>query len=878
MKALAAVLTLVFAADILAQAPAPAPSKPEAQKPAQADRLRKLTKRERAAKISKLELRHQDFLSDVEPILLGTELDTFLTLETDAQRDAFIEDFWNRRDAYAGTTGRAFKETYYQRLEIAKEQFRYVTSDRARMFLVQGPPSEVLRTECLRVLQPIEIWKYSQIPGIGSGVYLLFYKPRHQGDYKLWSALGGTMALAELAAEESAAFSAAESQAARRAIDQSMSPYSYISRIQLECKDGNEIMRAITSMVQSRVDLMKLFEPPQLNTEDVKKMLRSVVLANPDAPKLNAEFSVRYPTKDGSRTDVQMMLLVPRAEVTPSEVANAEVYTIDVVGEVLKNGGLWEKYRYRFDFPGDFQGDKFPIVIDRLLRPADYVSRIKVVDANTGAEAVVESNLTVPEIFVPEPVDPPLQVASTQPPPVPGKSVSEIKKEFDVQETRLRIIPPDDDIVSGIQTIETMVTGNAIKGVEFWLDGKKIAVRRAPPYSLDLDFGIVPHTRRIRAVALDERNEPLTGDDIVVNTGTDPFRVRITSPRVAPHLVGEARVEMDVHIPDGEELEALELFWNTTRLATLFDAPFVQTVNVPDSVGGIGYLRAVATLKDSTLPPVEDVVMINTPAYMEELNVHLVELPTTVLVNGKPSNNLGEKAFKVTDEGKPVSLAKFEYVKNLPLSLGLAIDTSGSMQPRMDEAQKAGAQFFEKIMRRGDKAFLVAFDTNPNMVQKWSTRVADMHAGLAKLRAEEQTSLYDAIVYSLYNFQGIRGQKALVLISDGKDTSSKFSFDQALEYARRAAVPIYAIGIGIRGNEIDVRYKLQKLSQETGGSVYYIEEARELQKTYDQIQEELRSQYILGFYPAPDVKPGKWREVNVQVTEGKAKTIRGYFP
>jgi Ca-activated chloride channel family protein len=572
-----------------------------------------------------------------------------------------------------------------------------------------------------------------------------------------------------------------------------------------------------------------------------------------------------------------MMLLVPRAEITPAEVSGAEVYTIDVVGEVLRNGALFEKYRYRFDFPGDFKGEKLPIVVDRLLRPADYLSRIKVVDANTGAEVIVESPLSVPEIFIPEPVEP-VKVASSMPPVVENKSVSDIKKELDPREVKLRIIPPDDDIVAGVQTIATIATGNAIKGVEFWLDGKKIAVRRAPPFSLDLDFGIVPQTRHIRAVALDAKNEPLTGDDIVVNTGTDPFRLRITSPRIAPNLTGPTRVEMDVHVPDGEELASLELYWNNLRLATLYDGPFVQTVDIPET-DGVGYLRAVATLKDDTLPPIEDVVMINTPAYMEELNVHLVELPTTVEINGKPANHLTEKSFKVTDEGKLVSLAKFEYVKNLPLSLGLAIDTSASMRPRMEEAQKAGAQFFENVMRRGDKAFLVAFDTAPQIVQKWSTRVGDMHAGLAKLRPEETTALYDAVVYALYNFQGIRGQKALIVISDGKDTASKFSFEQALEYARRSAVPIYTIGIGIRANEVDVRYKLATLSKDTGGSVFYIEAARELQRVYDDIQEELRSQYILGFYPPADVKTGgKWREINVQVTEGKARTIRGYFP
>jgi len=182
-------------------------------------------------------------------------------------------------------------------------------------------------------------------------------------------------------------------------------------------------------------------------------------------------------------------------------------------------------------------------------------------------------------------------------------------------------------------------------------------------------------------------------------------------------------------------------------------------------------------------------------------------------------------------------------------------------------------------MKKGDKAFLIAFDREAQMVQRWSTKVADVHAGLAKLRAEETTALYDAIVHALYNFHGIRGQKALVLISDGRDTASKFTYEQAIEYARRAAVPIYAIGIGIRANDVDVRYKLSRLSSETGGSAYYIEQARDLQRVYDEIQTELRSQYILGFYPAPDVKPGgKWREVEVHVSEGKVKTIKGYFP
>jgi Ca-activated chloride channel family protein len=165
------------------------------------------------------------------------------------------------------------------------------------------------------------------------------------------------------------------------------------------------------------------------------------------------------------------------------------------------------------------------------------------------------------------------------------------------------------------------------------------------------------------------------------------------------------------------------------------------------------------------------------------------------------------------------------------------------------------------------------------MMQKWSADLPTLQSGLARLRSEESTALYDAVVYSLYNFLGVKGQKALVLLTDGKDTVSKFSYEQALEYAQRAAVPIYAIGVGIRVAELDVKSKLNRLCSETGGSSYYIDNATELGKIYTDIQNELRSQYVLGFYPGADVKNGsKWREVSVQVADGKVKTIRGYYP
>jgi len=816
--------------------------------PLLADEIKPLSRSERKERTAKLSERHRQFLADVEPIASTAERDTFLRLETDPQRDVFIEDFWRRRDIASGTTGHAARDDYYERLEYVREKFEQVMSDRGRVYLLHGVPGALIDINCPRYFVPIQVWYYPHIEGLGSDVRLLFFKRRNDSMFRLWNPrLDGTKELMSDDIEATGRFP---------------------QNLQIDCRDGEILAGAIAYMsVNGDRTVMKIYNAPPVNEEDVNRVLRSSVIADPKASKLNAEIAVAYPSSDGQKTDAQLTILVPRAQLKTTSVNDVAVYTIDVVGEVLRDGKMWEKYRYRFDFPGDVQDEKLPVIIDRPLRPAAYTSRVKVTDTSTNAQIILETPLTVPEM-----------TATAPKPTEETTALATIREDMQSSRARLRIVPLPEDVISGLQTIQTLVSGSGIASVEFWLDGKKVATRRSPPYKLDLDFGTVPRSRRIRVVALDSHGQAITGDEVVVNTGTDPFRVRIASPRVAPRLSGPTKVEIDVRVPEGKELGGVELYWNETRIATMFDPPFVQTVNIPSSEG-VGYLRAVAMLKDPDVDPVEDVVMVNTPEYMATVDVHLVELPTTVLRNGKPVNDLGETAFKVLDEGQPVKISKFEHVKDLPLSIGMAVDTSGSMDERMSTARDAGAAFFQNVLRKGDKAFLVAFDSQPHIVQRWSPELKEIYSGLAKMRAEESTALYDAVVYSLYNFLGVKGQKALVLVTDGKDTVSKFTYEQALEYAQRAAVPIYTIGIGIRGIDVDTKSKLNRLATETGGSPYYIENVADLTKIYSDIQNELRSQYVLGFYPAADVKPGgNWRELTVQVAEGKVKTIRGYYP
>ncbi len=819
--------------------------------PLLADEPKPLSRRERKDKVAELKDAYRQFLIEVEPIITTAERDTFLRLDTDPQRETFISDFWRRRDIAAGTTNDSYRKEYYVRLEVVKNDFGQISSDRGKMYLVHGEPAQIVTvTNCTNVLQPVQVWGYPYLQGFGRDVLILFYIPRNQRDYKLWRPIHGT-GIDELRSGD----------LMRRSADGDGVSSQAILR---DCRDGEFILAALNQMSQNESKILRIFEPPPMNEEDVDRILRSVVLTDPKAPKLTAQATVVYPSGDGTKTDAQIQIIVPRAQLKTTTAGTSSVYTIDVVGEVLRDEKMWERYRYRFDFPGDIQDENLPIVIDRMLRPATYKSRVKLTDPVTGAQIVLENDLVVPEVAKAQTAE--------------GTTLKTIAEDLQSTRATLKIMPINEGVVSGLQTINTMISGSGIKAVEFWLDGKKVATRRAPPYTLDLDFGTVPRARRIRVVALDAHDQLITGDEVVVNTGNDPFRVRIVSPRVAPKLSGPTRVEVEVRVPDGKQLGAVELYWNEQRVATMYDPPFVQTVHIP-SKDGVGYLRAVAMLKEEGVDPSEDVVLVNAPDYMETVNVHLVELPTTVLRDGKPVQGLTETAFKVLDEGQPVKISKFEHVKDLSLSIGMAVDTSGSMEDKMAEARNAGAAFFQNVLRKTDKAFVVAFDSQPHLVQKWSNDMSQIHSGLAKLRPEQSTALFDAIVYSLYNFQGVKGQKALVLLTDGRDTASKFTFQQALEYAQRAAVPIYAIALGIRTADLDARSKLNKITAETGGSVYYIETADQLQKIYDDIQNELRSQYVLGFYPAPEVKAGSnWRQVTVQVAEGKAKTIRGYFP
>jgi Ca-activated chloride channel family protein len=300
----------------------------------------------------------------------------------------------------------------------------------------------------------------------------------------------------------------------------------------------------------------------------------------------------------------------------------------------------------------------------------------------------------------------------------------------------------------------------------------------------------------------------------------------------------------------------------------------------------VGYVRVVALLDDGSLT--EDVLFMNGPEAGERLDVSLVELYVVVTdEDGRPVRGLGREAFRVKENGQPQSIATFSDAADLPLTLGMTIDSSASMFVKMPRIQRAATRFLRSTFGEHDRAFVVDFDTTPRLVRGTTGDLDRLQNSIYNLEADGRTALWEAVVYSLVQLQGVRGRKALVVFSDGADEDDQFPFRTAMRIAKEMGVPIYLIlmrkapeqgpALGLLSRSFQSRS--ERLTKATGGRVFYAKEYDDLGDVYAEIERELRSQYLLGYYPDNTSTESGWRDVEVDV-EGRGLTPRtssGYW-
>ena len=268
--------------------------------------------------------------------------------------------------------------------------------------------------------------------------------------------------------------------------------------------------------------------------------------------------------------------------------------------------------------------------------------------------------------------------------------------------------------------------------------------------------------------------------------------------------------------------------------------------------------------------------------------IELVSLNVTVTDGAKYVTGLTQDDFEVFEDGSKQTLSFFSAVQS-PIALAILLDTSNSMEEKLATAQEAATGFVRR-MKKDDVIEVIEFNSQVRVPQPFTNDVNALERAIRATSVNGSTSLYNAVYVSLRSLKDERAKnaeeirrQAIVVLSDGDDTSSVIEYDDVLDLAKRSETAIYAIGLrqqeSGRGKFKEAEFVLRQLSQETGGRVFFPTSVAELPKIYQQISDELATQYTMAYSSKNPMHNGAWRRLDVRVNkEGlTARTRRGYY-
>jgi Ca-activated chloride channel family protein len=823
--------------------------------------------------------RYQRWLEDVGLLIGPVERDAFLGIAVDYQRDHFIRRFWQVRDPFPQTAVNEFQKSWEQRAESARELFGGLEGDGPRMLLFLGDPARRERLLCTEVMEALDVWYYPDGSDRIAGYFTVVFTGNRMGErfvnYRLWQPSFGLRQLVN-----------ATHASAARAGEALLGSDPALARFILaECVRGDDILSALSTAL----DAAKLERfLPRPSEEWVAAFQARSTDVPEDAEPLAGELAVSFPGRHQSRTVVQGIVAVPRDAATASS-EGPPFYNLLLDGEVLRQGRLFDTFRYRFDFPAGHTAEVLPLVAQRYLRPGDYQLIVKVEDVHSRRVFRQVLDLTVP-VYDPTVVDNAvvrdavtadavtLAVAATPRTLDVPRLLEEGNRSISTGDHAIEILPLSGTLLVGKVRVTARASGEGIVRVAFELNGVAQMRKARPPYSVELDLGARPRIHTLRAVALDAGDRLLAVDEVMINSGPQRFAVRLIEPQPGKRYTHSVRVHAEVEVPEGDRLDRVELFLNETPKATLYQPPFEQPLLL-EEVGDFAYVRAIAYLADGN--STEEVVVINAPDVQDVTRVNFVELYTSVVTKkGEFVDDLAREEVKVLEDGEAQEIRRFEKVSDLPITAGLMIDTSTSMADSLRDVRRAAHRFLTDVLAPRDRAAVMTFNDAPRLVVRFTSDTEVLAGGLAGLVAEGETALYDSVIFALHYLSGGSGKRAIVLLTDGEDSSSTYSFEDAIEFARHTGVSIYLIGLGLPSDP-QARSQVRMLATETGGETYFIDRVAQLTKVYESIQQELRSQYLIAYQSSRPARAGDdFRRVEVVVDRKgvEAKTLRGYYP
>lgn len=455
----------------------------------------------------------------------------------------------------------------------------------------------------------------------------------------------------------------------------------------------------------------------------------------------------------------------------------------------------------------------------------------------------------------------------------------------------IRIVPPRRPyrgLVSGPVQIQTLIIDPLVRSVEFRLDGARVKQSGKPPFAarIRLDDPPRPQTLEVRAYTSAGR---LAGTDrVVLNRPDSPFEVRIAGMRSAGSAEPPAlRVAANVSVPRTATLERVTFYRSDHPVATLDDLDpganrgEARVIPVDTLIEGISpgdFVRVTAQLADGR--QMEDAELLQGAEHRSEIDVQLVQLQLLVVDRkGKPVGNLTADDFEIRENRVWHPAENLHISDDVPLVLGVAIDSSESMHFVWRQLHTVVRAFLEGALAEEDRAFLVDFDHTVRPLQALTGSQPLLRARLHRLLAQGGTALNDGILFSLLQFRAEPGRRALVVVTDGDDLHSRTKRAQVADFAERMGVPIYFIALGWS----DPRSPLiKRLSQQTGGRLFRIHPgqsrkvlAREMQAVFDRIRDDLRHQVVVTYYS--DRPPGADLEPDVRTTR-RGLTVKSVLP
>ena len=402
--------------------------------------------------------------------------------------------------------------------------------------------------------------------------------------------------------------------------------------------------------------------------------------------------------------------------------------------------------------------------------------------------------------------------------------------------------------------------------VNVTVDGQKVATNLLAPYHLNVDFGPTPLQHKISITAISPKGKRAQWTE-TINQGNLPLTVKVTQ-------VGARTFEVETTSPKEDPIALVQLWDDGQAIASVTAPPY--RFKVPDSLLAGGFVQVTA--KTESGEEAADFWSAAGSIVGEELQIRTIPIFVSVVDrNGNTLDDVDRSQFRIIDNESEGKIVEFGKAFDQPISIALLLDASASMTHSMKHVSKAAADFVEKALKEGDRCSVTAIQDVPRRKQPLTADREGIAKAVTGIVPDGRTALYDAVVSAIRELREEKNRRAMVILTDGSDTGSNYSYDDAQKLAREAGIPIYFIAYEGSGETRDLE-RLRFLAGETGGFVATATH-QNLMAKYEAIEKDLRAQFAIKYQVSDFGKSNQYRRVRVMLDSPTmtARTIKGYF-